>query len=822
MPTNPISTGPFVWDGSASAPEEILVTTRADVAGDLGGKYWNLNHPSGEFYVWYDTGNKETREVQFVASDPSTYYSSDNSFTLQASQSGSGNKYSIYYPWTSGYNSPPVYGTNVGVNSSPLYYFSPNWPELAATGPVGTNKEISVVASSSFLSGSNRFDLLSGKVREDGSYVFSREFVDILGFTRLWSILEYRNNFFWLFGYTANSVNNTRVYRSDDGVNFSFFAEMDNTSGVLPGQTFACVFSPAAMEYANGIYVVGGNGPYLNSPIYYSTDASTWNISNLPIATASTILDFATDGTTFVALGPTNKIFTSTDGNNWTQQTTPPGMVQNIERIVYAPTFNSNNGLFIILSRYEALTSEDGITWTRTVLPAPPVIAAQIFAIEYGSATFTVSPFFRDMVVAAVRNNTSVGADMILYTDDGVSWSWTQPWAGDTDVRGITFQPYSGMFLMVGRTSIASDYDGGWHMPIPPTGAPSPVQFTKDTSITVEELNKFTQEAIEQIEADDEGWTGGEFTTSYSGAGALTIENVDFGIAEDSTYLSISGILSLTNTIQGDVESTDPAPPGKFGAIKVPIQLDWTDQLVALKTADRVNAAPYFFANYVATNQVEVVNSIDGNVTDSTDGDAGFSVVVTSQGSNLGSGIPPANINRGDYLESAKINEIKNNADFLLDNTESCFNEKINEFVNRETLRRTVRYEDQYALRRDTVNTQLNATNRDADLGTVWSTANTGRRDVAYTTRRDVANRTRCDVAGRFRTRARSNDWSGANNSYWSGVGAGCTGHHTTYHSGVDTTDRGIRDASEYLTFNSANDGDDHSARHNIFCSILT
>ena len=101
-------------------------------------------------------------------------------------------------------------------------------------------------------------------------------------------------------------------------------------------------------------------------------------------------------------------------------------------------------------------------------------------------------------------------------------------------------------------------------------------------------------------------------------------------------------------------------------------------------------------------------------------------------------------------------------------------------------------------------------------------TANTGRRDVAYTTRRDVANRTRCDVAGRFRTRARSNDWSGANNSYWSGVGAGCSGHHTTYHSGVDTTDRGIRDASEYLTFNSAHDGDDHSARHNIFCSILT
>lgn len=184
---------------------------------------------------------------------------------------------------------------------------------------------------------------------------------------------------------------------------------------------------------------------------------------------------------------------------------------------------------------------------------------------------------------------------------------------------------------------------------------------------------------------------------------------------------------------------------------------------------------------------------------------------------------PPENIEFGDKMLSTKINEIKDNADFLINNVEACFNEKINLYSDRDSARLDVRYNDQYASRRDTVNTLLNATNKDSQLSTVWSTAQTGLRTTAYSSAFLSVQYVDCDAhMGGWRSRARVPRYGTVYSGHYSGDGGICTGYHTTYHSGVDSNDNASNDTSKNLTFNSADDGTDYSARHNIFCSILT
>ncbi len=188
-----------------------------------------------------------------------------------------------------------------------------------------------------------------------------------------------------------------------------------------------------------------------------------------------------------------------------------------------------------------------------------------------------------------------------------------------------------------------------------------------------------------------------------------------------------------------------------------------------------------------------------------------------------GASQPPDNIDKGDILLSTKVNEIKDNADFLINNVEACFNEKINLYSDRDTAKLDSRYNTQYVSRRDTVNTLLNATNKDSQLSTVWSTAQTGLRTTAYATARLSVQNVDCDAhMRRWRSRARVPRYGTVYSGHYSGDGGICTGHHTTYHSGVDTNDNSSDDSSKNLTFNSADDGTDYSSRHNIFCSILT
>jgi hypothetical protein len=218
-----------------------------------------------------------------------------------------------------------------------------------------------------------------------------------------------------------------------------------------------------------------------------------------------------------------------------------------------------------------------------------------------------------------------------------------------------------------------------------------------------------------------------------------------------------------------------------------------------------------------------VENVTEGSVSDAVNGDMLFITFnVLNQGIDVGVGDqPPNNINKGDYLESAQINEIKDNADYLYDNIETCFNEKINLFSDRDTAKKITRYSTEFATRRDTVDSILNATNKDSNWSNVLYTAYSVRYLTRYGTKHGTADRNDCSVCDWAKTVAETSDWS-VNNSPHNGTEGGCDAYYVTYHGGVDNTDRSPRDAAKYISYNSGEDATDHTSRHNVFCSILT
>jgi len=217
---------------------------------------------------------------------------------------------------------------------------------------------------------------------------------------------------------------------SSDGINW--------TARPFPNGT--SMTGSAHIRYANGSYIILGNNS--TSSILTSTDGITW----LPRTTPSTtgLNGFAFGASTYVAVGNSGVVFSSSDTGTWTS------------RAAGSSTFNDvtfGNSLFVAVGNSGACyTSPDGTTWTsraagslafRRVLFAAGSInlfiafgtAGSLYtspdgttwtARSAGSATFNDAVF-----VSALGIVVGVADNGIIYSStNGTTWTVRTP--GDT------------------------------------------------------------------------------------------------------------------------------------------------------------------------------------------------------------------------------------------------------------------------------------------------------------------------------------------------------------------------------------------------------
>jgi len=187
-------------------------------------------------------------------------------------------------------------------------------------------------------------------------------------------------------------------------------------------------------------------------------------------------------------------------------------------------------------------------------------------------------------------------------------------------------------------------------------------------------------------------------------------------------------------------------------------------------------------------------------------------------------GAPPNNINEDDYILASKTIEIKDNADWLHSNTEYCFNEKLDYYANRDTIKEINLYSTLYTTRRDTEYESKYDNAFSLDKTDNYVTLYSGKCDnacVAYLTARYVYYK-RSQTAAPGYYRRYYSDNRGNYSNYKATVNA--TDHvtvHTTYHSGAQTAEKSTVKATNYASVNSTNHAVQHSARHTSLCSIL-
>jgi hypothetical protein len=156
---------------------------------------------------------------------------------------------------------------------------------------------------------------------------------------------------------------------------------------------------------------------YDSNLFYHSTDGESWTTATLPSSarwTAPTLVNnrlFAT-GSQPVNLYTTNKVIFSTDGETWTAGTFPATSYWNI------PVYGAGVYVSYVTTgaqRNTVATSSDGITWTLRTLP---------YTAYWGTVFWTGDFFY-------IKGSTDSGTKYAKSTD-GVTWT-----GGDISVIGL-------------------------------------------------------------------------------------------------------------------------------------------------------------------------------------------------------------------------------------------------------------------------------------------------------------------------------------------------------------------------------------------------
>ena len=225
--------------------------------------------------------------------------------------------------------------------------------------------------------------------------------------------IAYGNNKFVAVGSNGNMATST------DGATWT---DVENTSTLWNHYSVSAnkytTTSIYAIAYGNGKFVAGGT----DGAMATSTDGTNWTAvsnstfnSNDAYGTAN-IYGIAygsagNAGGTFVAVGTSGKMATSSDGVTWTAVSTSTFSVTNINAIAYGSAGNAG-GKFVAVGNYGRMaTSTNGASWTSVSSTNSTFGSASnqsnIYGIAYGNGMFVAGGEYGKMA----------------YSTDGATWT---------------------------------------------------------------------------------------------------------------------------------------------------------------------------------------------------------------------------------------------------------------------------------------------------------------------------------------------------------------------------------------------------------------
>ncbi|HEY3858813.1 MAG TPA: hypothetical protein VGM47_04270 [Gammaproteobacteria bacterium] len=436
----------------------------------------------------------------------------------------------------------------------------------------------------------------------------------------------YANGLFLLSGLDAAGA--THVTSSPDGVHWT------DSKLTVPGIAFVPELPKLELTFGNGIYILMGDGVDATSPdgitwtthtlgftateqefpsllsangvfimqgnsgpqpdIYYSTDGVTWNAST-SLQGIGTQGPYASDGNTFYLFYENDTIvYTSTDGDNWTQHT-PTGSFPIQETFMLWDGARFRTIGFDSSAHLHVFSSSNGLAWTAfadlptaTGLPsgsAPIFDGTHYLAVDSAGfvetlrstdfATWTpalvastgLSVDFTGMVYGE-KNLVAIGGTAIVQSPDGTTWH--QVYTSSQTLASIAYG--NGVYLAAGANTLLRSTDSVHWEPVtlPPTSTFDDIEFGNGRFVA---LTGCSPQCTTATSTDGETWVshqqagltaGGDL--GYDGTRFVSIRSLVPVTAPDTAiapvYTSCDGV---TWTHSADISTSEFA---EFGRIR--------------------------------------------------------------------------------------------------------------------------------------------------------------------------------------------------------------------------------------------------------------
>ena len=223
----------------------------------------------------------------------------------------------------------------------------------------------------------------------------------------------------------AYNGSNQFVMVSNTGLILTSTNGEDWTGQALPNG--AVMTGSASISYLNGNYLIYGNNG--TASIFTSSNGIDWTARTTP--SSSGLNSMAFGASTYVAVGASGNVFSSTDLSTWTSRSAGANL---LNHVIFG------YGLFVAVGASGAIyTSPDGSTWT--------------------SRSAGANQFFRVLWAESINLFVAIGAAGAIYTSpDGLTWTTR---SASLQFNDIAYDSVSGTIVIVGNTgSIYSSTDG--------------------------------------------------------------------------------------------------------------------------------------------------------------------------------------------------------------------------------------------------------------------------------------------------------------------------------------------------------------------------
>jgi len=205
------------------------------------------------------------------------------------------------------------------------------------------------------------------------------------------------------------------------------------------------------VRWTGSMFVAVGGDVYaaLHSRIFTSTDGETW--TEQPSVLLTTLNDVTWAGSQFVAVGDGGTVLTSTDGIVWEQQTVPSGALVSLTGVAASSTTVVAVGGGVGDSAGTVMVSADGKTWAI----APPLAGASLSEVVWAGNQF---------VAVGSSIGTSNAQAVAATSPDGMTWAVH---AIDGYLSVLYDVAWNGsIFVAVGYPGAATSADGiSWQQP---------------------------------------------------------------------------------------------------------------------------------------------------------------------------------------------------------------------------------------------------------------------------------------------------------------------------------------------------------------------